>query len=206
MSNKPRKKKKKQDAPLPPLLAVLDATAEENSQKREKSVKKESAAKKETTAKKDQREPATELMKLVAKNAPVMSKIKKAFSESEIAEILEGNDDLAAKKAEQESRAEFKKEQKRIKRIVLDMEATNRDKLIFYMSSENGEFYKALETSALYYSQRLATLMGRKSNVMIDTDRYSKAMYVASVANMDKFVEQFEKIEGGGKTLRAKNR
>ena len=135
------------------------------------------------------KKPPTDLMKIVAKAVPVKQKMKGTFSAEEIREILDD-------KKKKEEQAEFKKEQKRIKKLVLEMEATNRDKLIFYKSSLNGEFYKALDTSALYYCYRLATRMGRKSNIMIDKDRYSKALYVASIADIDKFVKQFEELEG----------
>lgn len=149
-------------------------------------------------AKKSSKKPPTDLMMLVASKAPVPKKMKKAFTEEEVKEILSGNVSFLTEeeKAEREAKAQFKKDYKRIKRWVLDAEATNRDKLIFFQSSYEGEFYKALNFSALYYSYRLAHQMGRKSNVMVDTDRFSKALYVASIANINKFVEQYKELEG----------
>ena len=132
----------------------------------------------------------TEMMEIVARAVPVRKKLKKAFTDEEIAKFLES-------KIEQETHAKFKETVKRVKRRVLDMEATNRTKLIFYKSSENGDFYKALDTSALYYAHRLAQLMGRKCNIMIDKDRFSKADFIASISGgIDKFVEQYKELEG----------
>ena len=131
-----------------------------------------------------------EMMEIVARAVPVRKKLKKAFTDEEIAKFLES-------KIDQEARAKFKEEVKRVKRKVLDLEATNRTQLIFYKSSENGDFYKALDTSALYYAHRLAQLMGRKCNIMIDKDRFCKADFVASISGgIDKFVEQYKDLEG----------
>ena len=178
MTNKPKKKTKKSSIKQTSIFADFDAKAAKSAP-----VRKESA---------------TELMKLVASKVPVESKIKRTFSEEETSEILAGSpksDKDATPDAE--DRKNFKKEQKRIKRLVLEMEDTNRDKLIFYKSTYDGEFYKALNTSALYYCYRLAQRMGRTSHIMIDKDRFSTTQYVASIRDIDKFVKQFKELEGG---------
>lgn len=182
MTNKPKKKTKKSSNKQTSFFADFDAKAAKSAP-----VKKSKKA-----------EPATELMKLVASKVPVESKIKKTFSEEETSEILASNPKSGkATEKDAEDRKNFKKEQKRIKRLVLEMEDTNRDKLIFYKSTYDGEFYKALNTSALYYCYRLSQRMGRTSHIMIDKDRFSTTQYVASIRDIDKFVKQFEELEGG---------
>lgn len=142
----------------------------------------------EAGAEKKPEEPS-EMMRMVVEAIPVKEKLKRTFSDAEAKQILDEN-------AEKEEHVAFKKELKRIKHLVLDMEAKNRDRVIFYKSSEDGKFYKALDTSALYYAYRLADRMGRKCNIMIDTDRFCKAQFVASVAGIDKFVQQYKELEG----------
>ncbi|MBQ3280453.1 hypothetical protein IJG92_02250 [Candidatus Saccharibacteria bacterium] len=172
MTEKNKNKNSKKTKEDPPLLAALDAMAE-----------------------RDAKSPGVknvpnEMMEIVAHAVPVRKKLKKVFTDEEIAKFLD-------EKISQEARAKFKDEVKRIKRRVLDLEATNRTQLIFYKSSENGDFYKALDTSALYYAHRLAQLMGRKCNVMIDKDRFLKADFVASISGgIDKFTKQYKELEG----------
>ena len=178
-------KKKKSAQPVEKqtsLLADFDS-------KKSKSAKRPSPAK----------APATDLMKTVAAAIPVKNKLKKSFSESEIKQILSGQVKFMTEeeKQQREAKQKFKIDQKRIKRVVLEMETSNRDKLIFYKSSFDGRFYKALDTSALYYAYRLADRMSRKCNIMVDSDRFSKALYVATVSGIEKFIKQFEELEGG---------
>lgn len=135
-----------------------------------------------------------EMMQVVAQAVPVKKKLQRSFDKEEVERYLENK---RLQEEERELRKGFKNNLKRVKRLVLDMEATNRDRLILYQSSENGQFYKALDTSALYYAYRLADRMGRKCSVMVDTDRFSKAQYVASISGILKFVEQY--VELGGK-------
>lgn len=180
MTNKP-KKKSRISAEQTSLFADFDAKAAKSAPVR--------------------KEPASELMKLVASRVPVESKIKKTFTEEETTEILAGSIKSRNKSSEDpievESRKDFKKKLKRIKRLVLEMEDTNRDKLILYQATFDGEFYKALNTSALYYSYRLAQRMGRTSHIMIDKDRFSTTRYIASIRGIDKFIKQFKELEGG---------
>ncbi|MBQ6149971.1 hypothetical protein IJI86_03330 [Candidatus Saccharibacteria bacterium] len=172
MTEKNKNKNSKKTKEDPPLLAALDAMAERD-------VKSPGV-----------KNVPNEMMEIVAHAVPVRKKLKKVFTDEEIAKFLD-------EKISQEARAKFKDEVKRIKRRVLDLEATNRTQLIFYKSSENGDFYKALDTSALYYAHRLAQLMGRKCNVMIDKDRFLKADFVASISGgIDKFTKQYKELEG----------
>lgn len=172
MIEKNKNKNSKKTKEDPPLLAALDAMAERD-------VKSPGV-----------KNVPNEMMEIVAHAVPVRKKLKKVFTDEEIAKFLD-------EKINQEARAKFKDEVKRIKRRVLDLEATNRTQLIFYKSSENGDFYKALDTSALYYAHRLAQLMGRKCNVMIDKDRFLKADFVASISGgIDKFTKQYKELEG----------
>lgn len=172
MIEKNKNKNSKKTKEDPPLLAALDAMAERD-------VKSPGV-----------KNVPNEMMEIVAHAVPVRKKLKKVFTDEEIAKFLD-------EKINQEARAKFKDEVKRIKRRVLDLEATNRTQLIFYKSSENGDFYKALDTSALYYAHRLAQLMGRKCNVMIDKDRFLKADFVASISGgIDKFIKQYKELEG----------
>lgn len=170
----------------------------EKQKKSETSVPKQTSFLEDFDSKKS-KSSATDLMKIVAESIPIKNKLKKSFSEDEVRQILANSTKYMTEEERQERAAKdkFKKNLKRIKRLILDMEATNRDKLIFYQSSYEGQFYRALDTSALYYAYRLADRMGRKCNVMVDNDRFSKALYVATISGMEKFIKQFEELEGG---------
>lgn len=156
---------------------------------RDAKIRGEKSGEKASPDKKAPKSPS-EMMEIVARAVPVHKKLKRSFSDEEIAQFLDD-------KLEKTAHAEFKKEVKRIKRKVLDLEATNRTQLILYKSSENGDFYKALDTSALYYAYRIAQRMGRKCNVMVDKDRFAKATFVASISGgIEKFIEQYKELEG----------
>lgn len=150
---------------------------------------------KQNSAKKTkEHEPATELMKVVAMRAPNEKAIKKVFSSKEIEEILD-------KKRAGESLAKNEKyivnlEYRRIKKIVRELEASNQSKLIFFPSmSGSGDWYKAVNFSALYYAYRLAVRMGRTANIKKDSDRFLKCEYMVSMVGMEKFTKQFAELE-----------
>lgn len=138
--------------------------------------------------------PATPLMKMVASKAPNPKNIKKVFSPEEIAEIL-------AKKSEageisDEERNALKEQYRKIKRQVKEMEKGNQSRVIVFPSLTNGSgWYKVIEFSALYYVYRLADRMGRSARIYKDSDKFSKGVYSATFQNIDKFVEQFNRLE-----------
>lgn len=149
--------------------------------------------------KKSEKKPATLLMKKVAEETMNIPELKKNFSKEDAQEIIMKVVQASEKEQKQkiEEAKESKKKIKSNKRTVLEMEAGNRDRLIMYPSDKEGHFYKLLEVSALYYSYKLADLMGRKGRIMVDSDRFYHADYVASLTNIEKFVEQFKELEGG---------
>lgn len=147
---------------------------------------------------------ATPLMKVVAAKTMSESRMKKTFTEEEIAEIRRRAERMAEeeeKKAEENSPSskEAKKLYRKMKRFALGLEKSNRQKIILVPSfDKNGasDFYKLFDFSALYYAYRLADRMGRQARVMNDNDRYLKANYVVSLVGVGKFIQQMKEIEG----------
>ena len=139
-------------------------------------------------------EPATDLMKTVAAKTMNQKSLKKVFSPEEIEEIL-AKRDSGEKLTTAEQRA-IEAEYRRIKRHVKEMEKGNNDRIIVVPSiKSNDGFYKVFDFSALYYVYRLADRMGRSAKLMNDNDRYSKMIHAASLVNIDKFIEQFKRLE-----------
>lgn len=174
---------------------VLGESTEKNSA--ENPVEK-SAEKLEKTAEAPaEKPPATPLMMKVARKAPSERNIKKVFSPEEQEELL-GNsekDDREQKEQQKVLREKYRK----IKRRARELEKGNQSRLILFPSITNGNssWYKATDFSALYYAYRLADRMGRKAGVYRDSDKFYKAEYVASLVDIDKFAEQFQKLDGG---------
>lgn len=147
---------------------------------------------------------ATSLMKVVAAKTMSESRMKKTFTDEEIAEIRIRAERMAEeeeKKREENSPSakEAKKLYRKMKRFVLGLEKNNRQKIILVPSfDKNGvsDFYKLFDFSALYYAHRLADRMGRQARVMNDNDRYLKADYVVSLVGVGKFIQQIKEIEG----------
>ncbi len=139
-------------------------------------------------------EPATDLMKTVAARTMNQRSMKKVFSLEEIEEILAKRDN-GEKLTTVEQRA-IEAEYRRIKRHVKEMEKGNNGRVIVVPSiKSNDGFYKVFDFSALYYVYRLADRMGRSAKLMNDNDRYSKMIHAASLVNIDKFIEQFKRLE-----------
>ncbi|MBR2658372.1 hypothetical protein IKD57_00545 [Candidatus Saccharibacteria bacterium] len=140
------------------------------------------------------RPPATNLMKTIAKKAPRKKDMAKVFTTEEIAEIIDAR--LAEEKSNAREHAALKEKYRRIKRQAKEMEAGNKSRVIVFPSLTNGEgWYKTVEFSALYYAYRLADRMGRRAKIYRDSDKFSKCSYTASLQNMEKFVEQFKRLE-----------
>ena len=139
-------------------------------------------------------EPATDLMKTVAAKTMNQKSLNKVFSPEEIEEIL-AKRDSGEKLTTAEQRA-IEAEYRRIKRHAKEMEKGNNDRVIVVPSiKSNDGFYKVFDFSALYYVYRLADRMGRSAKLMNDNDRYSKMIHAASLVNIDKFIEQFKRLE-----------
>lgn len=143
------------------------------------------------------RRPATPLMKTVAAKAPNNRKsLDRAFSDAERVEI-----DRKAQKMLEEDKAlkvEVREKYRAIKRRVKEMEIGNQSRIIAFPSLTSGDdWYKMMEFSALYYAYRLADRMGRKARVMKDSDRFSKAQFIASLTNIERFAEQIQDYEDG---------
>lgn len=138
--------------------------------------------------------PATRLMKTVAEKVPNEKSMRKNFSDEEIEEIR------AVILKNKESNSEDKKARdnlyRKIKRQVKTMEEGNKSRVIVFPSLKGeGEWYKMINFSALYYAYRLADRMGRTVNLRNDNDRHSRGFYVASISGIDKFRQQFEDLE-----------
>lgn len=144
------------------------------------------------------KEPATELMKKVAKQTMNMKKMKKTFSDEEIKEITsrgsdsDSENDLEKNRDKKERRLKYRK----IKRLVKEMEVGNQSRVIVFPSIGEGGWYKTIDFSALYYKYRLADRMGRGCKLMNDKDNFAKAFYVASFQDIQSFAEKFKNIEG----------
>lgn len=139
------------------------------------------------------RVPATPLMKVVAMKAPKNKSMKKVFTAEEIAEITTN----AATKTNKDNDNLTNREKYRIiKRKIKEMEKGNQSRVIVFPSVSSGiVWYKLIDFSALYYVYRLADRMGRSAHIYKDSDKFSKALYSASFQNIDKFIEQFERLE-----------
>ena len=139
-------------------------------------------------------ESATELMKKVAERAYNPKTAKKVFSSEELQEILRRRQNNLP--IETDEQLALRETYRKIKRQVKEMEKGNQSRVIFFPSLVNGaDWYKAIEFSALYYAYRLADRMGRRCHVIKDTDRFSKASFSVSIFNIEKLVEQFNRLE-----------
>lgn len=139
---------------------------------------------------------ATPLMKTVATKAPNNQKsLDKVFSDAELNEIKQK---IPKENDPREAKAEVREKYRAIKRRVKEMEIGNQDRIIAFPSLISGtKWYKMIEFSALYYAYRLAPRMGRKARVLKDSDRFSKAHFVASLTEIEKFAEQIQDYEEG---------
>ena len=145
--------------------------------------------------------PATKLMKTVASKTKNMKNMVKVFSPEEIEEIMARRDD--GDELTQTEHKAIREQYRKMKRRVKEMEKGNREKIIAIPSITNkGGFYKLFDFSALYYVYRLANRMGRNARLMSDGDRYSKTLYSASLVDIDKFVEQFKRLENPPELLK----
>lgn len=171
-------------------------------------------AKLENKAKNNESKPrqmSLPLMEAVAKKAPVKSKMEKDFTPAEIAKInaerekkkaaAEAESDAAAREVLEEERERVEAEERayremiiRNKKIARELEKDNNSKIILFpsysrnKSSEEIEWYKMGDFSALYYVHRMSMRMGRKAKLIKDTDRFAKMKYIACVRDIDKFV------------------
>lgn len=138
--------------------------------------------------------PATRLMKTVAELVPDEKGLKKAFSSDEIAEIRA----IISKRKEENSKEKRARDDlyRKIKRQVKTMENGNKSRVIVFPSLKGeGEWYKMINFSALYYAYELAERMGRSVILRNDNDRHSRGFYVASINGIEKFKQQFEEME-----------
>ncbi len=142
-------------------------------------------------------EPASELMKMVAMKAPVKSKIKKDFSFSEQKEIqrrMKGMEEQKAVKNKEKSDEAISRRKKiiAIKKKAKEMEKENNSKIILFPSysrdSDELEWYKMGDFSAMYYVYRMAARMGRSAKIQKDTDKFSKMKMIAAIRGIDKFL------------------
>ena len=152
--------------------------------------------------------PATDLMKAVAVKAPVKSKIAADFTKEEAAEIKSRLEERTSQKSGRTmTEAERIRREKtiKVKKITKEMEKTNNSKIILFPSyskkSDVLEWYKLGNLSALYYVYRMADRMGRTARVLKDTDKFAKMKVIASVRDINKFIDQamqlneFERFE-----------
>ena len=94
----------------------------------------------------------------------------------------------------------IREEYRAIKRHAKELEKGNQSRLIVVPSIVTREgFYKVFDFSALYYVYNLADRMGRKAKIMNDNDRYSKMIHSASIVDIEKFIEQFKRLEDSNK-------
>ena len=142
--------------------------------------------------------PASELMKAVAMKAPVKSKIRKDFTPAEQEEIRQKMNEQKQREQEvAENKTEEAKERRRrivaIKKKAKEMEKGNKSKIILFPSysrnSDELQWYKLGNFSAMYYAYRMASRMGRTVKVQKDTDKFSKMEAICSVKEIDKFVK-----------------
>ena len=157
--------------------------------------------------KSNQTQPATDLMKAVAMKAPVRRKIDRDFPPEVAAEIRQN---LREQKAEQTPPALVKAEADRmrrekiikVKKIARELERGNNSRLILFPSysrdSDQTEWYKLGNLSALYYTYRMADRMGRSARIMRDTDKFAKMDGIVSIRGIKKFIEQVELLNEFG--------
>ena len=160
----------------------------------DKKLKTENAKTRSKTSKKtNEYDLATTVMKAVASHVYDSNKIDKSFSREEIDEILlkrEVGEDLS--KPEQTA---LRKHFHRMKRWALEKEKTNNQQIICVPCiMDDKSFYKAYEISALYYAYRIADRLQRSAHVVADSDNFSKALNVVSIANMPKLIEQMKDL------------
>ena len=149
------------------------------------------------------KEPATELMKEVARRVPVKRKIQKDFSEEEAKEILEQVSVRAVEDSESEEAKRYKERREkiiRIKKNARELERGNNSKLIIFPSfsrkSDELTWYKMGNFSADYYSFRVMTRIGKVPRPpVVDTDRFAKMRAVVSVRDIEKLVESIMKLQ-----------
>ncbi|MBQ3470443.1 hypothetical protein IJH23_01890 [Candidatus Saccharibacteria bacterium] len=169
---------------------------------------------------KSNREPASELMKIVAEKVPSRKKILKDFAPEEARMILSkleqnknenekmetGADKGKSEWGEEKERESLRKDRIReVKRIAKEMEIGNRSKLILFPSYSRNrdqvEWYKMGNFSALYYVYRMADRMGKTPKIQRDNDRFSKMHGIVCINGIEKFLErtmklnEFEKYE-----------
>ena len=145
----------------------------------------------------DNRRPATEIMKKVATKIATVDnakKLEKVFSSMETEEILKRRE--AGEALNQVEHRAIAEERRRLKKRVKELEKGNKGKLIAMPSIKGAAgFYKMYDFSALYYVYRLADRMGRNARLMSDNDKFSKMLHVASLVDIEKFIEQFKRLE-----------
>lgn len=141
-----------------------------------------------------EKKPATDLMKAVARKAPSPKNMKKVFTKEEIDEIIDRKE--IGDQLDPEEKLAIKEQYRKIKRQVKEMEKGNQSRVIVFPSLTSGQgWYKVLDFSALYYVYRLADRMGRGARILKDSDNFSRGVYAASFQNIEKFIEQFNRLE-----------
>ena len=146
----------------------------------------------------DEKKKSNSAMAKVAEKVTKIDKeeLKKSFKPDEIAEIMEKRKFGGG--LDKEEIAKVRAKYRQMKSFVKEMEKGNKQKIIVFPSitdKENKGWYKVIETSALYYVYRLAKRMGRKASIYPDSDSHSKAVFTASLVNINDFVEQFVRLE-----------
>lgn len=158
------------------------------------SVEMEQAAFEKEIVKQLKRKPATEVMKIVASRATNRKAMEKVFSPDEIEDILlkkEDGDELT-----KEENRKLRDVYRKMKRFAKDLEANNNQRIIVVPSLlGDAKFYKVFEFSALYYVYRLADRMERSARMVPDTDHFVRMRYTASLVDIEKFIEQMERLE-----------
>ena len=78
------------------------------------------------------------------------------------------------------------------------MEIGNRSKLILFPSysrnSDQVEWYKMGNFSALYYVYRMADRMGKTPKIQRDNDRFSKMHGIVCINGIERFLERTMKL------------
>lgn len=144
--------------------------------------------------KQEDKQQATPLMKTVARRAPNQKHMARVFSPQEIKEINDSVD--AGKEENPETAKEQSRKYHRIKHLVKEMEDGNKSRVIVFPAVKgDGGWYKVMNFSALYYVYKLAERMGRSGAMRPDNERHSKALYIASLRDIEKFAKQFEELE-----------
>ena len=139
------------------------------------------------------REPATAAMKAVAESTADARKLTKSFSPNEIEEILAKRN--SGGKLEPVETAAIRTKYRQIKHQIKELEHGNNSKLYIFPSITSGDnWYKLIEFSALYYVYRLAPRMGRSAKIYPDSDKTQKALFTASLQNIDGFLDHFRNL------------